>query len=52
MRKLNQVQIEKIAKANPKMVGLIVKWVQKVGNENNNLNDDVELALDMIQEKR
>jgi hypothetical protein len=52
MRKLNQVQKEKIAKENPKMVGLIVKWVEKVGNEKNNLENDIELALDMIKEKQ
>ena len=52
MRKLNQNQIQKIEKENPKLVGLIVKWVQKVGNENNNLENDIELALDIIKEKR
>jgi hypothetical protein len=52
MRKLNENQIKQIEKTNAKMVGLIVKWVQKVGNENNNLNDDIELALDIIQEKQ
>ena len=52
MRKLNQNQIQKIEKENPKMVGLIVKWVQKVGNENNNLENDIELALDIIKEKQ
>ena len=47
-----KIQKEKIAKENPKMVGLIVKWVEKVGNEKNNLENDIELALDIIKEKQ
>ena len=52
MRKLNQVQIEKIAKGYPKMVGLIVKYVQKIGDEKVELETDIELALDIIKEKQ
>ena len=52
MRKLNQVQKEKIAKVYPKLVGLIVKYVEKIGDEKTELENDVQLALDIIQEKQ
>lgn len=51
MRKLNQVQVEKITKVYPKMVGLIVKYVQKIGDEKVELETDIQLALDIIKEK-
>ena len=52
MRKLNQVQVEKIAKGYPKLVGAIVKYVEKIGDEKVELENDIELALDIIKEKR
>jgi hypothetical protein len=52
MRKLNQVQIATITKGYPKLVGLIVKYVQKIGDEKVELETDIQLALDIIQEKQ
>jgi hypothetical protein len=52
MRKLNQVQIARITKGYPKLVGLIVKYVQKIGDEKVELETDIQLALDIIQEKQ
>lgn len=52
MRKLNQNQVEKIKKGYPTLGGLIVKYVQKIGNENTDLQDDIMLALDIIKEKQ
>lgn len=52
MRKLNQVQKEKIAKGYPTLVGLIVKYVEKIGDEKIELENDIQLALDIIKEKR
>ena len=52
MRKLNQNQVEQIKKVYPKLVGLIVKYVEKIGNDKVELVDDVQLALDIIAEKQ
>lgn len=52
MRKLNQNQVEQIKKVYPKLVGLIVKYVEKIGNDKMELVDDVQLALDIIAEKQ
>jgi hypothetical protein len=51
MRKLNQLQKEMIMK-NFKMGATLIKWVEKVGDENANLEDDIQLAKDIIQEKQ
>ena len=51
MRKLNEKQKEMIMK-NFKMGKTIIKWVEKVGDEKYNLDDDIQLAKDIIQEKQ
>ena len=51
MRKLNEKQKEMIMK-NFTMGKTIIKWVEKVGDENANLDDDIQLAKDIIQEKQ
>ena len=52
MKKLNQNQVEQIKKVYPKLVGAIVKYVEKLGNDKTELVDDIELALDIIKEKQ
>lgn len=52
MRKLNQNQVEKIKKDYPKLVGLIVKYIEKIGDEKTELENDIVLALDIIKERQ
>ena len=52
MRKLNEIQKNKIKKDNPTMAYAIIKWVEKVGDENYDLQDDIQLAKDIIWEKQ
>ena len=52
MRKLNQNQVEKIKKDYPKLVSLIVKYVEKIGDEKIELENDIQLALDIIRERQ
>lgn len=52
MKKLNQTQKEKIMKNYPTLTHLVIKYVEKLGDENTNLNDDIMLALDIIKEKQ
>ena len=52
MKKLNQTQKEKIMKRYPTLTGLVIKYVEKLGNDNTELDDDITLALDIIKEKR
>ena len=52
MRKLNNLQKEMIAKMFPKMNALIIKYVEKIGDEKTDLQDDIILAQDIIQEKK
>lgn len=51
MRKLTQQQKEKIMK-NYVIGKTLIKWVEKVGDEKYDLEDDIMLAKDIIQEKR
>jgi hypothetical protein len=51
MKKLNQVQKELVAKAFPKMTNLMIKYVEKIGNEKTDLQDDLQLAFDFIKER-
>lgn len=51
MRKLNNLQKEMIKKMF-KDAHLIIKYVEKIGDENYDLQDDIQLAKDMIQEKQ
>jgi hypothetical protein len=51
MRKLNQLQKEMIMK-NFKMGATLIKWTEKVGNDKNDLQEDIMLAEDMIKEKQ
>jgi hypothetical protein len=51
MRKLNDLQKQMIMK-NFKVGYLIIKYVEKIGDEKTNLQDDIILAQDMIQEKQ
>lgn len=51
MRKLNDLQKKMIMK-NFKVGYLIIKYVEKIGDEKNDLQDDIILAKDIIQEKQ
>lgn len=51
MRKLNNLQKEMIKKMF-KDANLIIKYVEKVGDEKYDLQDDIMLAQDIIQEKQ
>ena len=51
MRKLNNLQKEMIAK-NFKIAHLVIKYVEKIGDEKTELETDIELALDIIKEKQ
>jgi hypothetical protein len=52
MRKLNQIQKTKIEKEYPTMAYAIIKWVEKVGDENEDLQNDIQFAKDIIWEKQ
>jgi hypothetical protein len=52
MKKLNQLQKEMIVKMFPKLANLIIKYVEKIGNEKDTLENNIQLAYDMIQEKQ
>jgi len=41
MRKLNEIQKTKIKKEYPTMAYYIIKYVEKVGDENYDLDDDI-----------
>jgi hypothetical protein len=51
MRKLNNLQKEMIMK-NFNIGILIIKYVEKIGDEKTDLQDDIILAQDMIKEKQ
>jgi hypothetical protein len=51
MRKLNNLQKEMIMK-NFNIGNLIIKYVEKIGDEKTDLQDDIILAQDMIKEKQ
>ena len=51
MRKLNELQKTMIAKMFPTLGNTIIKWVEKVGDNKADLQDDIQLAKDIIQEK-
>jgi len=52
MKKLNNLQKEMIMKQFPKLANLVIKYVEKIGNEKTDLQDDIQLAYDFIQEKQ
>jgi hypothetical protein len=52
MRKLDEKQKVMIVKKAPTLAYNIIKYVEKLGNEKNNLEDDIQFAEDMIKEKR
>jgi hypothetical protein len=52
MKKLNNLQKEMIMKQFPKLGNLVIKYVEKIGNEKTDLQDDIQLAYDFIQEKQ
>jgi hypothetical protein len=51
MRKLNQIQKEKIMKGYNRIAYMIIKNVEKYGNEKELLENDIQLAYDIILEK-
>lgn len=51
MRKLNQNQKEKIMKRFVGIANTIVKNVEKYGNEKDLLENDIQLAYDIMLEK-
>jgi hypothetical protein len=51
MRKLNNLQKEMIAKTF-KLGNLVIKYVEKIGDEKTDLQDDIMLAQDMIKERQ
>lgn len=51
MRKLNQNQVEQIKKGYPKIAGFIIKYVEKIGDEKIELENDIELAIDILKER-
>lgn len=51
MRKLNQNQKEKIMKRFVGIANIIVRNVEKYGNENETLENDIDLAYDIMLEK-
>jgi hypothetical protein len=48
MRKLNQVQKEKITKGYNHIAYMIIKNVEKYGNEKETLENDTQLAYDIM----
>jgi hypothetical protein len=51
MRKLTKEQKENIIKDYGKLGGLVIHWVEKIGDEKNLIETDIEFALDVIREK-
>jgi hypothetical protein len=52
MRKLDEKQKVMIGKKMPTLAHNIIRYVEKLGDEKNNLEDDIQFAEDMIKEKR